>query len=79
MSLLPLEDSRLLEDSSTSGTATVLNRGTTFVSDGESPTIFAPLPKTLKKKPIIETNIPEAAAAAIVDSTVFKGKKRKAV
>ena len=79
MSLLPLEDSRLLEDSTPSGPAALSNRGSIFVPDGELLTIFAPLPKILKKKAIVERSVPVAAVATVVDSIVTKGKKRKAV
>ena len=78
MSLLPLEDSRLLEDSTPSGPAALSNRGSIFVPDGELLTIFAPLPKILKKKAIVETSVPVAAVSTVVDSIVTKGKKRKA-
>lgn len=85
MSLLPLEDSRLLEEdtgsqnhSRNTSKAAVLNieieKGTrtTSTSNASTLTIFAPLPKILKNKKIVDEGDGEIMLA-------IRKKKRKVV
>ena len=73
MSLLPLAQASLLED-----TQTKTNKsgkiGKLVLSDGAVPTLFAPLPQSKKNKNIVvEKEMDD------VDLSVYIGKKKKVV
>ena len=71
MSLLPLDQERLLENTLSNGTKTG-KMGKIILSDSTIPTLFAPLPLSKKNK-----NIETVEETKVIDNTVNIGKKRK--
>ena len=75
MSLLPLAQDSLLEDTQTKSNKSG-KIGKLVLSDGAVPTLFAPLPQSKKNKILV---VEKEKEMDDVDLSVYIGKKKKVV